>query len=371
MNSYPCTITNQDGFSLVEMLVALAVSSIIIAATFASFELIQKQYKKNIDVAELHTSGRGIMSILEREIRMAGYEFRDNKGLMTYGKISSPLVIIDSGNKCCDEVTIIYDEVFDTLNASGVVTSSTVDRVQTRFWTEPYNSNKRGSRNRLYKRKTILGTNNALLATPRVGAKEVMADYIDDLQIVNIVTAVALYVGTGSTYVEVVDPVSKTIVGTIGGFGNRTNVGMAYGDGLLYVGTSSNYVEVVNPVSKTIVGTNSGFGNRTNVGMAYGAGLLYVGTSSNYVEIVDPVRKKIVGKIGGFGNRTNSGMTFKIKKSGTTSVVSIDMTLRTKEKYGKSRQFLKKDYFNGNFNLIKNDQYFRDTLSTTVSVRNL
>ena len=62
------------------MLVALAVSSIIVAATFASFELIQKQYKKNIDVAELHTSGRAIMTILEREIRMAGYEFRDGNG---------------------------------------------------------------------------------------------------------------------------------------------------------------------------------------------------------------------------------------------------------------------------------------------------
>ena len=146
---------NKKAFTLVEMLVALAVSSIIIAATFASFELIQKQYKKNIDVAELHTSGRAIMTILEREIRMAGYEFRDDKGLMTYGKIMDPLVITDSGNKCCDEVTIIYDEVFDTLNASGVVTSSTVERVKTRFWTETYSSSKHGTRNRLYKRRTI------------------------------------------------------------------------------------------------------------------------------------------------------------------------------------------------------------------------
>ena len=55
---------NIKAFTLVEMLVALAVSSIIVAATYASFELIQKQYKKNIDVAELHTSGRAIMTIL-------------------------------------------------------------------------------------------------------------------------------------------------------------------------------------------------------------------------------------------------------------------------------------------------------------------
>ena len=48
------------------------------------------------------------MTILEREIRMAGYEFRDGNGLMTYGSYyCTDLIIKDSGNKCCDEVTII------------------------------------------------------------------------------------------------------------------------------------------------------------------------------------------------------------------------------------------------------------------------
>ncbi|MDA9058801.1 prepilin-type N-terminal cleavage/methylation domain-containing protein, partial [Candidatus Thioglobus sp.] len=174
---------NKKAFTLVEMLVALAVSAVIVSATYASFELIKNQYKKNIDVTQLHTSGRAIMQVLEREIRMAGFEFRDGNGLMTYGKIVGPLVLTDSGNKCCDEVTIIYDEVTDTLNAQGVVTSSEVDRIKTRFWTEAYSSTKRGSRFRLFKRRTILGTNNALLQTPQVGAKEVMADYIEDLQL--------------------------------------------------------------------------------------------------------------------------------------------------------------------------------------------
>ena len=82
---------NKKAFTLVEMLVALAVSAIIVAATYASFELIQKQYKKNIDVAEMHSSGRSIMQVLEREIRMAGYEFRDGNGVMTYGNIVGPL----------------------------------------------------------------------------------------------------------------------------------------------------------------------------------------------------------------------------------------------------------------------------------------
>ena len=52
--------------------------------------------------------------------------------------------------------------------------------------------------------------------------------------------------------------------------------------------------------------------------------------------------------------------------------LGITLTLRAKEKYGKiNKQFLKKDYFSGNFNFTKNDLFKRDTFSTTVSLRNL
>ena len=43
----------KKAFTLVEMLVAMAVSTIIIAATYASYDLVATQYKKNIDVAEM------------------------------------------------------------------------------------------------------------------------------------------------------------------------------------------------------------------------------------------------------------------------------------------------------------------------------
>ena len=282
---------NKKAFTLVEMLVALAVSAVIISATYASFELIQKQYKKNIDVAQLHTSGRAVMQILEREIRMAGYEFRDDKGLMTYGKIVGPLVLTDSGNKCCDEVTIIYDEVTDTLNAQGVVTSSVVDRIKTRFWTEAHSSSKRGSRFRLYKRRTILGTNNAILATPRVGGKEVMADYIEDLQLTNIST-------TGTLYSS--------------------------------------------------------------------------GTRQNTIEIWDITKGHNQKKVGSISAPIGfEALVFDIKTTGQLEVININLTLRTKNEYGKNKSFLKKIYHSGNFNFNKNDKYKRDTFSTTVSVRNL
>jgi hypothetical protein len=70
------------------------------------------------------------------------------------------------------------------------------------------------------------------------------------------------------------------------------------------------------------------------------------------------------------------GLTWEVKtdSSNATSevkLVSIIITLRTKNQYGKDRQFKKKDYHGGNFKLDKTDKYKRDTFSSTVLVRNL
>ena len=178
------------------MLVALAVSAIIIAATYASYEMVATQYHKNMDIANMHTSGRAIMRIIERDVRMAGFEYRDNDAKVTYGSISSPLTIKDSGNKCCDEVTVIYD-YFDE-------ESKKAERIRIRYWAEPHTSNK-GSRHRLYKQKDILGRNGSILTNPALGRKEVMADYIEDLQISNTSGNSYLYVTSQDQSIEVYD----------------------------------------------------------------------------------------------------------------------------------------------------------------------
>tara|TARA_B110000305_G_scaffold234288_1_gene292103 strand:- start:374 stop:1750 length:1377 start_codon:yes stop_codon:yes gene_type:complete len=455
---------NKKAFTLIEMLVAMSVSAIIVAATYASFELIQKQYKKNVDIVELHTSGRAIMQVIEREIRMAGYEFRDVNGLMTYGSILSPIVIIDSGDKCCDEVTIIYDEVADFLNSSGVVTSSTVDRIQIRFWTEAHSSSNKGSRFRLYKRRTVLGTNNALLATPNIGPKEVMADFIEDIQFDNTSGFANLY---ASDYekLHIYDTISKKYVRTISlpftpystgsisidrngsvyipvgkngrtsiliinpksgaisyidppGSNNRFNpyVGIA-SDGNLYIESSggadvydtttkqliksitpdktiknllanevaSNSVGVIckPPLSKTWIDcSNSAQLASSSIGystLTFGTdSVLYGGNNKASNQPIDIFNTSTSLKIGeilvGSGAQNANSRTYGLISASTIktlATVDISLVLRTRGKYGKNRQVDKKDYHAGNFNFTKNDQYFRDIFSSTVSVRNL
>ena len=457
---------NKKAFTLVEMLVALAVSAIIISATYASFELIQKQYKKNIDVTQLHTSGRAVMQILEREIRMAGYEFRDGNGVMTYGDIVGPIVITDSGNKCCDEVTIIYDEVTDNLNAQGVVTSSIVDRIKTRFWTEAHSSSKRGSRFRLYKRRTILGTNNALLATPIIGSKEVMADYIEDLQLINTSGKEFIYTTEQDSYIHKYDTSNYKWVESFGvpynsypgpidigsdgqlysvvqkngkasvqivnlntrsttfidspGRNSKFAPGLAFlPDGLLYVNTSAgSSVDVYDISTKQLVRSiNNPSSLITNLTLPRSAvssnGMVCKSTAPlSYIECTNPSmsmgragpyktlkfdsqnrlyatsdgRRKDIDvfdsstgqyiksiKVGIGGQRSSTRTVGIASLSNIKKLTTVDivLSLRTKEKYGKNRQANKKAYHAGNFIFSKNDQYQRDTFSTTVSVRNL
>ena len=456
---------NKKAFTLVEMLVALAVSAVIISATYASFELIQKQYKKNIDVTQLHTSGRSIMQVLEREVRMAGYEFRDGNGVMTYGDIVGPIVITDSGNKCCDEVTIIYDEVTDNLNAQGVVTSSIVDRIKTRFWTEAHSSSKRGSRFRLYKRRTILGTNNALLASPITGSKEVMADYIEDLQLINTSGKEFIYAVSGSpamvhkydtttytwdssfgvgqyshigaidigpdgqlysvtqsgrTSIQVVNlDTQSTYLIDSPGRNSRFCPGLGFGtDGNLYVNAGCGEVDVYDISTKQLLRTetnpDSSITNLTNgrIDVSSSGQICQVPWGQSWISCTNPtmnmgragpykiVRSDSQGRIYATKDSTRSdidvfnvstgayidsiklGINGQPRTSHThglanlsnikkLTTVDIVLSLRTKEKYGKNRQANKKAYHAGNFIFSKNDQYQRDTFSTTVSVRNL
>jgi hypothetical protein len=463
-----------------------------------------------MDVADMHTSGRAIMRIIERDIRMAGFEYRDKDAKITYGSISNPLTIKDSGNKCCDEVTVIYD-YFDE-------EAKKAERISIRYWAEPYTSNK-GSRHRLYKQKDILGRNGSVLANLALGRKEVMADYIEDLQLVNIENDLTLYIGTNGikTYsvqkitngISVNDISHLTNLEKVGGAGTNGSITISpdlssqfiknnkivgnknISNGLMFVGTCSHRGYLFDLIGGLIEKYNSMLCARTaafdhssgllyagsggdiriyDISKKYGAGvaigkisghnpdslainsngLMFLGYCSTYSFIYDIYTKKMhrltgmgcartaafdrssgllyagsgsdiriydtsknrgnivaIGKISGHNpdslaissdglmflgycstysfiydiytkkmhRLTGMGCAktsvFKNKRTGQESLVTINLTLRTRNEYGKDRQFKKKDYHGGNFKIDKTDKYKRDTFSSTVLVRNL
>ncbi|HIG90890.1 MAG TPA: prepilin-type N-terminal cleavage/methylation domain-containing protein [Methylococcaceae bacterium] len=168
-----CSMRLEQGFTLVELMVAMVVGSIAIASAYASYEVIAKQYEKVKGVTEMQSSSRSIMRIIERDIRMAGFKWRDRKGVITYGSISEPIKITDSGNKCCDKVTVVYDYRDEASNK--------VERVQIRYWVADY-AGSSGTRGRLFRKTDILGRNKKILLKSINGNDDVLADYVEDLQ---------------------------------------------------------------------------------------------------------------------------------------------------------------------------------------------
>jgi hypothetical protein len=388
-------------------------------ATYGAYDIVKTQYDKNLDIANMHTSGRAIMRIIERDVRMAGFEYRDNDAKVTYGTISSPLTIKDSGNKCCDEVTVVYD-YFDE-------EAQTVERIRIRYWTEAYSNNK-GARHRLYKRTVVLGQNNAILGMPIIGAKTVMADYIEDLQLSDAnesTSGLSAYTGEpGSNYLKI-DKNGKVILDTAitwscaknkktgliwevktkNGLHDKSNKytytsgdrwgNMCYGYKSGVVSTYCNTQAYINKINSKAL---CGFSDWKLPSRDELLGLIDKRYSSPAVDWnffpntnIDGSDYYVSSTLRGgniwlvrYSNKGNDAWGFKHRKSyirlsskglksgsNLISLLSINLTLRTKNQYGKDRQFKKKDYHAGNYKLDKTDKYKRDTFSSTVLVRNL
>jgi hypothetical protein len=192
-----------------------------------------------------------------------------------------------------------------------------------------------------------------------------------------------LYAANDGGYIRSYDPVKDQWDLQIT---NQTKTGarlgvsaLAYGNGLLYTANNGSYIRSYDPVFnqwglQTMHRTKSG-GRLEVYSLAYGDGMLYAANDGGYIRSYDPVNDQWDLQI---THQTKTGarlgisaLATKTKRTGEESLVNINLTLRTKNEYGKNKQFKKKDYFDGNFKIDKTDKYKRDTFSTTVLVRNL
>ena len=67
-------IDNHKGFSLTELMIAMAVGSIIMAVIYSTYQAQQKSYTNQQVAVEMQQNIRAAMSLIKREIRMAGYD---------------------------------------------------------------------------------------------------------------------------------------------------------------------------------------------------------------------------------------------------------------------------------------------------------
>ena len=63
------------GVSLIEMLIGIVISAIIIGAMYTTYSVINQTYSRVSDVAGISKSGRDIVSMIMRDVRMAGFKY--------------------------------------------------------------------------------------------------------------------------------------------------------------------------------------------------------------------------------------------------------------------------------------------------------
>lgn len=124
----PCYKKTTAGFTLIEVLIALVISTLVIGAFFMTYLSQQKGYARNRRVAEIQQNIRASGYILLREIRRAGFDPSEslNTGITSISNNSAITFTADDGNGGVDTITFAIDNANNTLdrtiNASGAQT---------------------------------------------------------------------------------------------------------------------------------------------------------------------------------------------------------------------------------------------------------
>lgn len=136
------TKRGEQGFTLVELLIAMALALVIIASLSSTFIIQQKTYNTQEQIAEMTQNARAAMDIMSREIMMAGYAVPRPKSpsvlsdwitwvLPDITFTSGPVVLEDNsgdGNTDIIHVAACFGEpaMTTTLGANASATNTTI-----------------------------------------------------------------------------------------------------------------------------------------------------------------------------------------------------------------------------------------------------
>ena len=139
-------LKNIAGLTLIEMMIGVIITSIIMAAMYTTYSVVNKTYSQVTDRAKISRSGRDIIEMLMRDVRMSGFTYFLGTNDRSYptetyleflgGDVApidshDPLIIIknqlgharlpagsaptpvtkwDAADMCCDKIHIVYDD---------------------------------------------------------------------------------------------------------------------------------------------------------------------------------------------------------------------------------------------------------------------
>ena len=65
----------EHGLTLIEILIGIVITALMMGAMYTSYNVVNKTYNQVSDKAKISKTSRDLVSMLMRDIRMAGYKY--------------------------------------------------------------------------------------------------------------------------------------------------------------------------------------------------------------------------------------------------------------------------------------------------------
>ena len=146
------------GITLIEIMIGVVISAIMMGAMYTTYSIVNSSYTQVTDRAKISRSGRDIVAMLIRDIRLAGFKYhygvntddiskQDNleyiSGSSDIETSHDPIIVIkdtlgdaaesdiatsknDDADLCCDKIHIVYGD-FNQNDACLLYTSDAAD----------------------------------------------------------------------------------------------------------------------------------------------------------------------------------------------------------------------------------------------------
>ena len=109
--------SNISGFSLIEILIGIVITSIMMGAMYTSYTVVNNSYSQVTGRASVSAAGRDVSGMLIRELRMAGFRYYGDNlffddGTAINGRENNhyPIIIKEPAGNCCDRLEIVYGD---------------------------------------------------------------------------------------------------------------------------------------------------------------------------------------------------------------------------------------------------------------------
>lgn len=103
-------LTSRSGYTIVELMLALVISGMVLAGAYATYTALGRVQQVQQARAQVQGTLTPTLNFLARHVRQAGFTLLDDMLDPVNGTMPAAIAITDSGNACCDSLTLLMDD---------------------------------------------------------------------------------------------------------------------------------------------------------------------------------------------------------------------------------------------------------------------